>query len=217
MKNYYEIEFAKLEQLNDDYITTPDRMFICIIAEFEPSFEDVEEFCKEDMKNCGYDCVVDVHELSYEEAHQMYDLRNELNFPVLKQKNFETANNNIIFKFDNDKEYDEKDCKFALVSNDLTMFRKGEIEDLMYDIQGNISLIKNIVAHKISKKFNNFLFDVADIKKLQIYVVKQDEFTEIWLDFDKNNDLCFIAKSKYLKIDDVYTITNIVANWLLSE
>lgn len=36
-------------------------------------------------------------------------------------------------------------CKFALVSNDLTMFRKGEIEDLMYDIQGNISLIKIMI------------------------------------------------------------------------
>lgn len=112
MKNYYEIEFAKLEQLNDDYITTPDRMFICIIAEFEPSFEDVEEFCKEDMKNCGYDCVVDINQLSYEEAHQMYDLRNELNFPVLKQKNFETTNNNLTIKLSNGKEIVAQLCNY---------------------------------------------------------------------------------------------------------
>lgn len=82
---YYEIEFAHRKEVeNNSFINTPDRYSICILAEREPSYEDAEAFCKEDMKNLGYDMVSDVLEISKEEAYGCFDMENADNFPIFK-------------------------------------------------------------------------------------------------------------------------------------
>lgn len=82
---YYEIEFAHRAEIEDEnFINTPDRYSICILAEREPSYEEAENFCKEDMKNLGYDMVSDVLEISKEEAYNFFDMENAANFPIFK-------------------------------------------------------------------------------------------------------------------------------------
>ena len=107
---------------------------------------------------------------------------------------------------------------FGLISNDLYHSTK-ETKDIMYEIQGNIPLIKNICCHKIEKSFKIIGFDINQIKHLKIFAAKDDEniFTELWLDFDENNDLCFITKVKDLSINNALRIEWLVAQWLLSE
>ena len=84
-RKYYEVEFAKKSELYDDsFVGTPDRYSICIIAEHYPTEEEAEEFCKEDMKNFGYDVVTEVIEIDSDEAHNFFDMENETNFPILK-------------------------------------------------------------------------------------------------------------------------------------
>lgn len=105
---------------------------------------------------------------------------------------------------------------FYLSSEDL---EKPNIEDIMYEINGNIPLIKNICCSKIAKSFKMIEFDINQIKQLKIFVVKGNDniYTEIWLDFDTNNDLCLITKDKNLSIYDVQKIEWLVAQWLLSK
>jgi hypothetical protein len=82
---YYEIEFAHRAEIEDEsFIGTPDRYSICILAEREPSYEEAENFCKEDMNNLGYDMVSDVLEISKEEAYNFFDMENADNFPIFK-------------------------------------------------------------------------------------------------------------------------------------
>lgn len=82
---YYEIEFAHRVEIEDEtFINTPDRYSICILAEREPSYEEAENFCKEDMNNLGYDIVSDVLEISKEEAYNFFDMENADNFPIFK-------------------------------------------------------------------------------------------------------------------------------------
>lgn len=82
---YYEIEFAHKEEIEDDsFIGAPDRYSICILAEREPTYEEAENFCKEDIKNLGYDMVSDVLEISKKEAYNFFDMENADNFPVFK-------------------------------------------------------------------------------------------------------------------------------------
>lgn len=84
---YFEIEFAKKEQIEDNnFIGTPDRMFMCILSKFYPSFEEVKHFCKKDMEEFNYDYICDIKEVSFEEAHEFYDMRNEENFPILTKE-----------------------------------------------------------------------------------------------------------------------------------
>lgn len=82
---YYEIEFAHRAEIEDEsFIDTPDRYSICILAEREPSYEEAENFCKEDMNNLGYDMVSDVLEISKEEAYNFFDMENADSFPIFK-------------------------------------------------------------------------------------------------------------------------------------
>ena len=81
-RRYFEIEFA--HELFDTSKDDADTYSICIIAEHHPSIEEAKEFCKEDMKRLGYDCVISVTEISHDEAHQFFDMENEANFPILK-------------------------------------------------------------------------------------------------------------------------------------
>ena len=74
---YYEIEFARIN-------TPADRYSICILAEREPSYEEAEIFCKEDMNNLGYDMVSDVLEINKEEAYTFFDMENADSFPIFR-------------------------------------------------------------------------------------------------------------------------------------
>lgn len=145
---YFEIEFAKKKQLDDNNCIDPDRMFICIKSEISPSLDESEEFCKKDMISFGYDCVVDVSPLSYNEAHMFYDLSNEENFPILKKKevktmNNNTLNNNLTIKLPNGKEIVAQLCNYdgnhpeiaicvqenGIAVQDLCIIRPHEDED----------------------------------------------------------------------------------------
>jgi len=82
---YYEIEFAHRAEIEDEsFINTPDRFSICILAEREPSYEEAENFCKEDMNNLGYDVVSDVLEISKKEAYNFFNMENADSFPIFK-------------------------------------------------------------------------------------------------------------------------------------
>ena len=107
---------------------------------------------------------------------------------------------------------------FNLISNDLCYFNK-ETKYLMYEVEGNISLIKLIIVQKVREKTNDSFFNSNEIKKLNVFVAKDDEtnFVDIWFDYNENKDLCFIARRKDLALNDVLKIETIVAKWLLSE
>lgn len=81
-RKYYEIELGHApftpETENDDTYS------ICIIAEHSPSIEEATKFCNEDMKKFGYEFVRGITDISYEEAHNFFDMSNEIDFPILK-------------------------------------------------------------------------------------------------------------------------------------
>ena len=81
-RKYYEVEFGHEEF--DDSKDMADTYSICIIAEHHPSIEEAKEFCKDDMEKFGYEYVIGVTELDYDEAHNFFDMENEDKFPVLK-------------------------------------------------------------------------------------------------------------------------------------
>lgn len=85
-RKYYEIEFdndVRCRDLADTDETVGDYS-ICIIGERKPTYEEAEEFCKEDMKKTGYKYVVAVREIDPDEAHSFFDMENEKSFPVFK-------------------------------------------------------------------------------------------------------------------------------------
>lgn len=82
---YYEVEFGKSVELNDDsFCNTPDRYSMCILGKRMPTYEEAETFCKKDMELMGYDVVTDVLEIDYDEAHNFFDMENESQFPVFE-------------------------------------------------------------------------------------------------------------------------------------
>ena len=84
-RKYYEVEFGKEKELNNNsFCGTPDRYSICIVAEHPPTLEEAKEFCKADMEEMGYDTVCAVIEIDYDEAHEFFDMKNEDSFPVLR-------------------------------------------------------------------------------------------------------------------------------------
>ena len=76
---YYEVVFRNHKNLTDVYS-------ICIKATRKPTCAEAHEFCKEDMKNMGYDYVDDVIEMDREEADMFFDLKNESKWPVFGEK-----------------------------------------------------------------------------------------------------------------------------------
>lgn len=106
--------------------------------------------------------------------------------------------------------------KFELVSNDLLDFKKGKYEDLMYEIKGNEKILKQIIYEKIKGEYDLLNFkETTLIKQLKLYVCSGDSETEIWLDFDTNNDLYPIKMNCDFTIDNVFKIKNTVIDWLL--
>ena len=61
---------------------------------------------------------------------------------------------------------------FYLSSEDLG---KPNIENIIYEINGNIPLIKNICCSKIAKSFKMIKFDINQIKQLKIFVSKDKD------------------------------------------
>ena len=82
---YYEIEFANIDENSDVSDLDPDAdefYSICIRGRRKPSIKEAEEFCREDMVRSGNNIVVNVAELTPEEAHAFYDMGREDEFPV---------------------------------------------------------------------------------------------------------------------------------------
>lgn len=85
MRRYFEIEFdhepRNQKCIDGDVIGDYS---ICILGRREPSIEEATEFCKEDMKNMGYEYVVNVREIDEDEAHTFFDMERENEFPVFE-------------------------------------------------------------------------------------------------------------------------------------
>lgn len=77
--NYYEVVFRSYRRLADTYS-------ICIKGTREPTIREAEEFCKDDMKKMGYDCVSRVIEITGEEANMFFDMENECKWPVFGEE-----------------------------------------------------------------------------------------------------------------------------------
>lgn len=82
---YFEIEFDNepRNQDNADGDVVGDYS-ICIIGERMPSIQEATEFCAEDMKRMGYGYVVNVIEISREEARTFFDMENKGEFPIFR-------------------------------------------------------------------------------------------------------------------------------------
>lgn len=58
---------------------------IAIKAEHEPTFEEAEEFIKDDLKRLGYDGVYGITPITEYEVHQFFDDSNIDNWNVMKR------------------------------------------------------------------------------------------------------------------------------------
>lgn len=58
---------------------------IAIKADHFPTFEEAEEFIKEDLKRFGYDGIYGITPITEEEVHQFFDDSNIDNWPILKK------------------------------------------------------------------------------------------------------------------------------------
>jgi hypothetical protein len=72
---YYEVEFSKKDDKTDMYS-------ICILGIKKPTIEEAQMFLKKEIEVMGYDYVSDVLEITYEEAHEFFDMEREDEFPV---------------------------------------------------------------------------------------------------------------------------------------
>lgn len=81
---YYEIEFADVNDESDLDPDADDSQFICILGKRKPSIKEAEEFCAEDMKLLGSNTIVNISELTPEEAHAFYDMSNEDSYPIFE-------------------------------------------------------------------------------------------------------------------------------------
>ena len=84
---YYEIEFANIDENSSFADLDPDAdefYSICIRGRRKPSIKEAEEFCAEDMEQSGNNIVVNVSELTPEEAHAFYDMDREDTFPIFE-------------------------------------------------------------------------------------------------------------------------------------
>lgn len=81
--NYYELVFA----INGDENHTSS---MCVLGYRKPSIEEAKEFWKEDCELYGDESLIEIHELTYEEAHGAFDMSDEAAFPIFGE---EVANN----------------------------------------------------------------------------------------------------------------------------
>lgn len=84
---YIEVEFAhgKREDYTPDTIDTEDSITsICILAKREGTLEELEQFCKTDIHELGYDFIWSATVIPKEEAHLYFDMADENNLPVFE-------------------------------------------------------------------------------------------------------------------------------------
>lgn len=74
-EQYYEI------CIGPGPFTADTDFWMCIRGVRQPSLEEAEQFCAEDVQKCGGN-VLAVNLLSEREARDFYDLSNEANWPV---------------------------------------------------------------------------------------------------------------------------------------
>lgn len=76
---YYEVVFRSRKSLTDTNS-------ICIKATRKPTFREAEEFCKEDIKKMGYDYVIEVIEMTEQEAYIFFDMETECKWLVFGEE-----------------------------------------------------------------------------------------------------------------------------------
>ena len=81
---FYEVELANVDDVDDLEPDRDDGYSICILGRRKPSIKEAEEFLAEDMKNLGYNCVVNVSEITPYEAEHFFDMTNKDKFPIFE-------------------------------------------------------------------------------------------------------------------------------------
>ena len=81
---YYEVEFDHDIRSREQGNETIGFYSICIRAMREPSNEEAEEFCKNDMMAMKMEHVVAIREIDDYEAHQFFDMDEEERYPIFR-------------------------------------------------------------------------------------------------------------------------------------
>ena len=82
---YFEVEFDNQPRDKEGWDgDSAGDYSICILGERKPSIEEAARFCKRDMELMGYKYVVNVLEISQEEARTFFDMEKEKDFPVFR-------------------------------------------------------------------------------------------------------------------------------------
>ena len=81
---YFEIGFGYKEDPDFGTCDYEEQYSIAIKATHHPSFEEVENFVKVDMKNFGYTGINSITEIEEWECHTFFDDSNFDNWPVLE-------------------------------------------------------------------------------------------------------------------------------------
>lgn len=81
---YYEVEFDHDIRSREHGNETIGFYSICIRAMREPSYEEAEEFCKNDMMAMEMEHVVAIREIDDYEAHQFFDMDEEERYPIFR-------------------------------------------------------------------------------------------------------------------------------------
>ena len=167
-RRYYEIEFAKSAELNDnELIDTPDRPTICIVGEDEPTIEEAAEFCKSDMGLYECDTVVAVREITKTEAYDAFDMENEDRYPVFRRA-----------------EYPMSDKEFTKASNALGGVWVGE--DAYRSSVGELRFIDYRPAYPDkSDKDMTICYDIFSGKTIFTFAVEQEKKTKIFNSFSE--------------------------------
>lgn len=80
---YFEIDFDNAPRNQDDWDgDCVGKCSICILGERTPTIQEAAEFCRKDMEEMGYEYVVNVKEISREEARTFIDKEDEGRVPV---------------------------------------------------------------------------------------------------------------------------------------
>lgn len=76
---YYVLEFI----INGDKHHTSS---MCVLGYKKPTIEEAKEFWKKDCELYGDETLVDIYEISQEEAYLGYDMEKENEFPIFGEK-----------------------------------------------------------------------------------------------------------------------------------
>ena len=72
--NYYEVVFCNAGNSYTDSI--------CIKGTRKPTFTEAREFCKKDMEKMGYNQILNVIEMTEDEAYIFFDMERECKWEV---------------------------------------------------------------------------------------------------------------------------------------